>query len=117
MSRKTMVGSCMASSFSLASMSYLQSLLHCLSLLRYVYSSAIVQRFLLYIQAMSIYTLCMFLQPVAAGSGIPQIKCYLNGVKIPHVHRLGTLVAKAVGVLFAVAGGMAGHGLENSKTF
>lgn len=28
------------------------------------------------------------LQPVAAGSGIPQIKCYLNGVKIPHVVRL-----------------------------
>lgn len=27
-------------------------------------------------------------QPVAAGSGIPQIKCYLNGVKIPHVVRL-----------------------------
>uniref|UniRef100_A0A8C6VRZ2 Chloride channel protein n=1 Tax=Naja naja TaxID=35670 RepID=A0A8C6VRZ2_NAJNA len=29
-----------------------------------------------------------FLEPVAAGSGIPQIKCYLNGVKIPHVVRL-----------------------------
>lgn len=27
-------------------------------------------------------------QPVAAGSGIPQIKCFLNGVKIPHVVRL-----------------------------
>lgn len=30
----------------------------------------------------------LLLQPVAAGSGIPQIKCYLNGVKIPHVVRL-----------------------------
>uniref|UniRef100_A0A1D5PP90 Chloride channel protein n=1 Tax=Gallus gallus TaxID=9031 RepID=A0A1D5PP90_CHICK len=29
-----------------------------------------------------------FIEPVAAGSGIPQIKCYLNGVKIPHVVRL-----------------------------
>ena len=44
-------------------------------------------------------------QPVAAGSGIPEIKCYLNGVKIPHVTRLGTLLSKAVGVLFSVAGG------------
>ena len=44
-------------------------------------------------------------QPVAAGSGIPEIKCYLNGVKIPHVTRVGTLIAKAVGVLFSVAGG------------
>lgn len=44
--------------------------------------------------------------PVAAGSGIPEIKCYLNGVKVPGVLRLKTLVAKAVGVLFSVAGGM-----------
>ena len=42
---------------------------------------------------------------MAAGSGIPEIKCYLNGVKVPHVTRIGTLVAKAVGVLFSVAGG------------
>ncbi|XP_015754177.1 PREDICTED: chloride transport protein 6-like [Acropora digitifera] len=44
--------------------------------------------------------------PVAAGSGIPEIKCYLNGVKVPHVVRLKTLVCKAVGVLFSVAGGL-----------
>ena len=48
----------------------------------------------------------MHVQPVAAGSGIPQIKCYLNGVKIPHVNRVGTLFVKAAGVLFSVAGGM-----------
>lgn len=45
-------------------------------------------------------------QPVAASSGIPEIKCYLNGIKVPHVTRVGTLIAKAVGVLFSVAGGM-----------
>ena len=33
-------------------------------------------------------TLSLLPQPIAAGSGIPQIKCYLNGVKIPHVVRL-----------------------------
>ena len=43
---------------------------------------------------------------MAAGSGIPQIKCYLNGVKIPHVNRMGTLFTKAVGVLLSVAGGI-----------
>ena len=42
---------------------------------------------------------------MAAGSGIPEIKCFLNGVKVPHVTRLFTLVAKAIGVLFSVAGG------------
>ena len=48
-----------------------------------------------------------FLEPVAAGSGIPQIKCYLNGVKIPRVVRIQTLICKAVGVMFSVAGGLA----------
>ncbi|XP_033642200.1 chloride transport protein 6-like [Asterias rubens] len=45
-------------------------------------------------------------EPIAGGSGIPEIKCYLNGIKVPHVVRLKTLVAKAVGVLFSVAGGL-----------
>ncbi|XP_077998809.1 H(+)/Cl(-) exchange transporter 6-like [Glandiceps talaboti] len=45
-------------------------------------------------------------QPIAAGSGIPEIKCYLNGVKVPKVVRLKTLLSKAVGVLFSVAGGL-----------
>ncbi|NXC44288.1 CLCN7 protein, partial [Penelope pileata] len=48
-----------------------------------------------------------FIEPVAAGSGIPQIKCYLNGVKIPHVVRLKTLVIKVCGVILSVVGGLA----------
>ncbi|EDO35008.1 predicted protein [Nematostella vectensis] len=92
--------------------------------------------------------LVVYGEPVAAGSGIPQIKCYLNGVKVPHVVRikvkmgvnvlikfwhlncllifqiyllihqlllahlidnfpLQTLVAKVVGVVFSVSGGLA----------
>ena len=46
------------------------------------------------------------LQPVAAGSGIPQIKCFLNGVKIPHVVRLKTIICKIIGVVCAVSGGL-----------
>lgn len=34
-----------------------------------------------------LFHLCL-IQPIAAGSGIPQIKCYLNGIKIPRVVRL-----------------------------
>ncbi|KAL7976035.1 hypothetical protein Chor_014992 [Crotalus horridus] len=44
--------------------------------------------------------------PVAAGSGIPEIKCYLNGVKVPGIVRLRTLICKALGVLCSVAGGL-----------
>lgn len=48
-----------------------------------------------------------FFEPIAAGSGIPQIKCYLNGVKIPRVVRLKTLVVKVIGVICSVVGGLA----------
>lgn len=51
---------------------------------------------------------CFPQQPVAAGSGIPEIKCYLNGVKVPGIVRLRTLLCKVFGVLFGVAGGEEG---------
>uniref|UniRef100_A0A8C5AGM6 Chloride channel protein n=1 Tax=Gadus morhua TaxID=8049 RepID=A0A8C5AGM6_GADMO len=47
-----------------------------------------------------------FFEPIAGGSGIPQIKCYLNGVKIPRVVRLKTLLVKVAGVICSVAGGL-----------
>ncbi|XP_058458146.1 H(+)/Cl(-) exchange transporter 7 isoform X2 [Malaya genurostris] len=52
--------------------------------------------------------LVAFVEPVAAGSGIPQVKCYLNGVKIPRIVRIKTLAVKAVGVATSVIGGLAG---------
>lgn len=50
--------------------------------------------------------MCTYWAPVATGSGIPQIKCYLNGVKIPFVVRFKTLVTKVLGVIFVVCGGL-----------
>ncbi len=35
--------------------------------------------------------LVTYVEPVAAGSGIPLVKCYLNGIKVPKVVRLRTL--------------------------
>ena len=49
----------------------------------------------------------LFKKPAARGSGIPMVKCYLNGIKIPQVVRIETLLAKMFGVAFAVAGGLA----------
>ncbi|XP_018654804.1 putative chloride channel protein [Schistosoma mansoni] len=51
--------------------------------------------------------LVVFLAPVASGSGIPQIKCYLNGLNIPRVMRCLTMIVKGVGVILAVSGGLA----------
>ncbi|XP_076845067.1 H(+)/Cl(-) exchange transporter 6 [Brachyhypopomus gauderio] len=53
-----------------------------------------------------IASVLVLVEPVSGGSGIPEIKSYLNGVKIPGIVRLRTFVCKAVGVLFAVAGGL-----------
>lgn len=53
-------------------------------------------------------TLVAYIEPVAAGSGIPQVKCYLNGVKIPRIVRIKTLAVKTVGVVTSVVGGLAG---------
>lgn len=53
-----------------------------------------------------IASMVVLVEPVAAGSGIPEIKCYLNGVKIPGIVRLRTFFCKTTGVLFAVAGGL-----------
>ncbi|KAK6177582.1 hypothetical protein SNE40_015655 [Patella caerulea] len=62
---------------------------------------------LLFNVAFVIVAACLTIyEPVAGGSGIPEIKCYLNGIKIPRIARLQTLVAKSVGVLFSVAGGL-----------
>lgn len=52
--------------------------------------------------------LVTYVEPVAAGSGIPQVKCYLNGVKVPRVVRIKTLAVKILGVISTVVGGLAG---------
>lgn len=45
-------------------------------------------------------------EPMAAGSGIPEIKAYLNGVNLNHVVRLPVLFSKVVGMCFSVASGL-----------
>ena len=46
-------------------------------------------------------------EPVAGGSGIPLVKCYLNGINVHRLHRLKTLFVKASGVTCSVLGGLA----------
>ncbi|XP_063981533.1 H(+)/Cl(-) exchange transporter 7 [Diachasmimorpha longicaudata] len=51
--------------------------------------------------------LVTYAEPVAAGSGIPQVKSYLNGIKVPRVVRIKTLTVKILGVISTVVGGLA----------
>ncbi|GLC67770.1 hypothetical protein PLESTF_000605500 [Pleodorina starrii] len=48
-----------------------------------------------------------YLGPAAAGSGIPDVKAYLNGVDVPYIFHANTLVAKFLGAVGSVAGGLA----------
>lgn len=52
--------------------------------------------------------LVTYVEPIALGSGIPQVKCYLNGIKLPRIVRFKTLFVKTVGVITTVVGGLAG---------
>ncbi|RLN67619.1 hypothetical protein BBP00_00001504 [Phytophthora kernoviae] len=55
----------------------------------------------------SVASYCVaILCPVAGGSGIPEIKATLNGIKIHRVVRLKTLFCKAFGIVFSVSGGL-----------
>lgn len=45
-------------------------------------------------------------QPLAAGSGIPELKTYLNGVHIRGLLQVKTFIAKVVGVMFSISSGL-----------
>ncbi|MCO5554532.1 hypothetical protein L7F22_008061 [Adiantum nelumboides] len=50
--------------------------------------------------------LCTYIAPAAAGSGIPDVKAYLNGVNIPDILAPKTLFVKIFGTIGSVAGGL-----------
>lgn len=60
-------------------------------------------------------TMVTYIEPITAGSGIPQVKSYLNGVKIPRIVRIKTLAVKSIGVITSVVGGLAGGKVINSQ--
>lgn len=50
--------------------------------------------------------LVVFVGPLAMGSGISEVKSYLNGTHIPGLFALNTFVAKALGVCFSIGSGL-----------
>lgn len=50
--------------------------------------------------------LCAYVAPAAAGSGIPEVKAYLNGIDAPNILAPKTLIVKVFGSVGAVASGL-----------
>ncbi|KAK2661906.1 hypothetical protein Ddye_000480 [Dipteronia dyeriana] len=55
--------------------------------------------------AIAASALCAYIAPAAAGSGIPEVKAYLNGVDAYSILAPSTLFVKIFGSIFGVAGG------------
>ena len=53
--------------------------------------------------ATAAYFAVMF-EPLAGGSGIPEVKCFLNGLNIPRLVSIKTLVCKTIGIICCSAG-------------
>jgi H+/Cl- antiporter ClcA len=53
-----------------------------------------------------ISTLTVLSEPLAAGSGIPEVKCYLNGLNVPGLIKMKTMWLKAIGIIFSCAAGL-----------
>lgn len=50
--------------------------------------------------------ICVYIEPIAGGSGIPEVKCYLNGIDLPKVLDIRTLFCKVIGVTCSVSAGL-----------
>ncbi|KAF5733159.1 chloride channel protein CLC-c-like [Tripterygium wilfordii] len=55
--------------------------------------------------AIAAAALCAYIAPAAAGSGIPEVKAYLNGIDAHSILAPGTLFVKIFGSIFGVAAG------------
>ncbi|GMH42780.1 hypothetical protein BSKO_10699 [Bryopsis sp. KO-2023] len=50
--------------------------------------------------------LVSYIEPLAAGSGIPELKTYLNGVHIRGLLQVKTFISKIIGIMFSISSGL-----------
>ncbi|PXF48258.1 Chloride transport protein 6 [Gracilariopsis chorda] len=48
----------------------------------------------------------VYVAPLGAGSGIPELKSYLNGVRVPGFLAMNSFFVKAIGIAFSISGGL-----------
>jgi H+/Cl- antiporter ClcA len=51
-------------------------------------------------------SLAVMIEPMSGGSGIPEVKCFLNGIDLPRINDLKTGICKVLGVIGSVAAGL-----------
>jgi chloride channel 7 len=75
-----------------------------------MYSGMWLSAFFSHISIALVFTLLAFMavwcELTATGSGIPEVKSFLNGVDLSSAFRIRTMLMKAVSVVFAVSSGM-----------
>lgn len=54
----------------------------------------------------AIASMFVWIEPISGGSGIPEIKCFLNGIDLPRIVHVKTVFCKVIGVTFSVAAGL-----------
>jgi hypothetical protein len=50
--------------------------------------------------------MCVYLAPSAVGSGIPEVKAYLNGVRVPSFAFMNTFLTTIIGTILSVSSGL-----------
>jgi chloride channel 7 len=68
--------------------------------------SAFWRFFLVQLAFAMVAGVCVYIEPISGGSGIPEVKCYLNGIDLPNVLKLRTLFCKVIGVTCSVSAGL-----------
>jgi chloride channel 7 len=77
---------------------------------RYLEEGAILAAFLRFYAVQLAFAMaaatCVYIEPISGGSGIPEVKCYLNGIDLPRVLDIRTLFCKVIGVTCSVSAGL-----------
>mmetsp|Transcript_40425 Transcript_40425/g.43872 ORF Transcript_40425/g.43872 Transcript_40425/m.43872 type:complete len:804 (-) Transcript_40425:190-2601(-) len=99
---------CIAYATNMSSKIFIESKFEMVS--RYLEHGAIITAFLrfylLQLAFAMIAGVCVWIEPISGGSGIPEVKCYLNGIDLPNVLDIRTLFCKVIGVTASVSAGL-----------
>lgn len=68
--------------------------------------TAFLRFYLVQIGFAMVAAMCVYIEPISGGSGIPEVKCYLNGIDLPRVLDIRTLFCKVIGVTCSVSAGL-----------